>query len=71
MDLQFTLDDVSRRDRSHRLPRRHGLRKDPAILGPMHRVRPHTSASRGLLYGLLISLLLWAGIGLAIWAWVA
>jgi hypothetical protein len=65
MHFQLTLDEAARRGRSRRPLRRHGSQKDRAILGPTYRDRPGGSASRGLVYGLLISLLLWAGIALA------
>lgn len=48
--------------------RRHGLPNHGAVLGSMSRDHSHGSAARGLMHGLLISLLLWAGIGFAVWA---
>ena len=71
MRFQLTLDEAARRGRSRRALRRHGSRLDRVVLGPTHSDRPRGSASRGLVYGLLISLLLWAGIALAIWSCLA
>jgi hypothetical protein len=68
MDLLLVLDETAGRGRSRRCLWGHGAGIERLVVGPAGGDDPPSSASRGLVYGLLISFVLWAVIALAVWA---
>ena len=68
MDFQLVLDETRGRSRSRRGLWSHGSWKERLVLGSARCDDLRSSAPRGVVYGLPISLLLWAVIAVAVWA---
>ncbi len=68
MDLLLVLDETAGRGWSRRCLWGHGVGIERLVADPAGGDDLHGSASRGLVYGLSISFLLWAGIALGVWA---
>jgi len=68
MDFLFVLDETAGRARSRRCLWGQGAGKERFVVDPAGGDDLNSSASRGLMYALPISFLLWGVIALAVWA---
>ena len=68
MDLLLVLDETAGRGRSRRCLWGHGAGIERLVVDPAGGDDLHSGSSRGLVYGLPISFLLWAVIAFGVWA---